>query len=115
MARAFVCLVAVLSLAWPRPGPAPAPFSWRDSVVVHTGTAVTQGGVVSGCAVPGRSGRHVHGIYSASRRQLYRALTTGGTVESVAVTYTVTAFKLIDKPMACQPRAEPEFAHDRRA
>jgi hypothetical protein len=48
MARAFVCLVAVLSLAWPRPAPAQAPSSQpaRDSVVVHPGTAVIKGRVV---------------------------------------------------------------------
>jgi hypothetical protein len=48
MSRAFVCLVVVLSLAWPRSALAQAPASQpaRDSIVVHSGTGVIKGRVV---------------------------------------------------------------------
>jgi len=98
MSRALVCLVAVLSLAWARSAPAQASSSQpaRDSVVVHSGTAVIKGRVVEAAGNQPIRRARVHAASTALRDGRTAYTDADGRYELNALPagrYTVTAFK----------------------
>jgi hypothetical protein len=98
MSRAFVCLVAVLSLAWARPAPAQAPASQpaRDRAVVQSGTAVIKGRVTEAASDQPVRRVRVHATSTALRDGRTAYSDADGRYELNALPaghYTVTAFK----------------------